>query len=143
MSWDTISQWFCTAFPLRGSMKKLNKIPIDKFTGDIIICRTEFIFRFDQVPPWSLVFGDKTPLKVGDLFNRRVCADPLTGLIKDFVVELDWRNTFVITILCWIGHNRPPFSYIIHNGSNNAAVFCDFIFQQLLIIFMCASMSFI
>ena len=62
LSRDTICQWF---------LRKLNNIPIDTFTDDDIICRKEFIYRFDQVPSSEW----------GDLFNRRACADPLTQLL--------------------------------------------------------------
>ena len=63
----------------------------------------------------------------GELFNRIGRADPMTGLLEDLVVDSDWRNTYNITGLCRIGRDRPPFLYVIHDGSNNAAVFSDFI----------------
>ena len=77
------------------------------------------------------MFGDKKPLQGGELFNRKGRADPMTGLLEDLVVDSDWRNTYNITGLCRIGSDRPPFSYVIHDGSNNAAVFSDFVVQQL------------
>ena len=89
------------------------------------------MYCVERVPQWSLVFGDEKSLKGAELFNRSGRADPLTGLVEDFVIDSDWRNTYAITGLCRIGRDRPPFSYIIHNGSNIAAVFSDFIIQNL------------
>ena len=62
-----ISKWFHTSFPFKGSMKKLNRIPIDKFTDNNILRWAEYVYRVQQVPPWCLVFGDEKPLK--GLFN--------------------------------------------------------------------------
>jgi hypothetical protein len=126
-----IGKWFLTTFPFKGSMRKLNKVPINKFTDNNILHCAEFMYCVEQIPPWCLVFGDEKPLKGGELFNRWGCADPLTGVVKDFVLDSDWHNTYAITGLCWIGRDRPPFSFIVHDGSNNAAVFCDMVIQNL------------
>jgi hypothetical protein len=126
-----IGKWFLTTFPFKGSMRKLTKVPIDKFTNNNIVRWAELMYCVEQIPPWHLVFGDEKQLKGGELFNLWGRADPLTGIVEDFVVDLDWRNTYAITGLCWIGHDRPPFSFIVHDGSNNVAVFCDFVIQKL------------
>ncbi len=131
MSKAVISKWFLTTFPFKGRMQKLNKVPIDKFTDNNILRWAEFICCIEQIPPWCIVFGDEKSLKGGELFNCWGRADPLTGLVEDFVVDSDWCNTYAITGICRIGRDRPPFSYIIHDGSNNAAVFCDFVVQNL------------
>jgi transposase len=131
VSKTVICKWFRTTFTFKGSMRKLNKVPIDKFTDNNVLRWAEFNYRVGQVPPWRLVFGDEKPLKGGELFDRWGRADPLTGIVEDFVVDSDWRNTYAITGLCRIGRHRPPFSYIVHDGSNNAAVFCDFVIQNL------------
>ena len=131
VSKTVISDWFLKSGPFRGSLRKLNKVPIDKFTNDNIINRMEYLYRISQVHPWRMVFGDEKPLKGGELFNRWGRADPMTGELEDLVVDSDWRNTYNITGLCRIGRDRPCFSYVIHDGSNNAAAFCDFILSNL------------
>jgi len=80
-----------------------------------------------------MVFGvlRQEAIEGGELFNHIGRADPMTGLLEDLVEDSDWRNTYNITGLCRIGRDRHPFSYVIHDGSNNAAVFSDFIIQQL------------
>ena len=114
-----ICKWFRSTFSFKGSMRRLNKVP------------TEFMYCVGQVPLWHLVFGDEKPLKGGELFNWWGRADPLTGIVEDFVVDSDGRNMYAITGLCRNGCDRPPFSFIVHDGSNNAVVFCDFVIQSL------------
>jgi hypothetical protein len=126
-----IGKWFLPTFPFKGSMRKLNKVPINKYPNNNILHCAELMYCVKQIPPWHIVFGDEKPLKGGELFNRWGRADPLTGVVKDFVVDLDWCNTYAITGLCWIGHDRLLFSFIVHDGSNNEAVFCDFVIQNL------------
>jgi hypothetical protein len=93
----------------------------------------EFTWHIKQIPTCRLVFGDKKPLKGDELFTRWRWgrADPLTGIVEDIVIDSDWQNTYAITGLCRIGRDRPPFSFTVHDGSNNAGVFCDFVIQNL------------
>ncbi len=109
MSRSGICKWFRTAFPFKGSMWKLNKVPMDKFTDNNFLCWAEFMWRVKQIPTCRLVFGDEKPLK-GDelLFTRWGRADPLTGIVEDIVIDFDWQNTYTITGLCRIGRDRPP-----------------------------------
>ena len=131
VSRSVICKWFRTAFPFKGSMRKLNKVPMDKFTDNNFLRWAEFTWRVKQIPTCHLVFGDEKPLKGDELFTRWGRADPLTGIVEDIVVDSDWRNTYAITGLCRIGRGRPPFSFTVHDGSNNAGVFCDFVIQNL------------
>ena len=57
-----IGTWFLTNFPFKGIMRKLNKVPIDKFTDNNILCCAEFMYRVEQIRPWRLVFGYEKPL---------------------------------------------------------------------------------
>ncbi len=98
VSRTVIGKWFLTTFPFKGSMRKLNKVPIIKFTDNNILCCAEFMYHVKKIPPWCLVFGDEKPLKGGELFNWWGHADPLTGVVEDFVVDSDWRNTYAITL---------------------------------------------
>jgi hypothetical protein len=85
VSCPVICRWFRTAFPFKGGMRKLNKVPIDKFTNDNTRRRMEYLLRVSQVPAERIVFGDEKPLKGGDLFNRKGRADPLNGLVEERV----------------------------------------------------------
>jgi hypothetical protein len=105
VSCSVVCRWFRTAFPFKGGLWKLNKVPIDKFTNDNTLRRMEYLLRVSQVPAERIVFGDEKPMKGGDLYNRKGRADPLTGLVEDHVVDSDWRNTYSITGLCRIGRD--------------------------------------
>ena len=131
VSYSVVSRWFTTAFPFKGGMRKLNKDPIDKFTDNNTLRRMVYLLRASQVPTDRFVFGDEKPLKGGDLFNRVGRADPITGLIEDFVVDSDWRNTYSITGLCCNDPGRTPFSYVIHDSTNDSSDFSAFIMMNL------------
>jgi hypothetical protein len=117
-------------------MQKLNKVPIDKFTDNNILCRAEFMYHVEQILPWCLVFGDEKPLKGSELFDCWGRVDPLTRTVEDLVVDSDWHNMYAIIGLCWIRCAKPPFLYTVHDGSNNASVFCDFVIQNSAIGFL-------
>jgi hypothetical protein len=51
VSKTVISDWFLKALPFRGSLRKLNKVPIDKFTNENVINRMEYLYRISQVHP--------------------------------------------------------------------------------------------
>jgi hypothetical protein len=65
VSKTVVSDWFLKTLPFRGSLRKLNKVPIDKFTNKNVINRMEYSYQIILVHPWRMVFGDKKPLKGG------------------------------------------------------------------------------
>ncbi len=69
-----IGKWFLATFPFKGRLKKLNQIPINKFTDNNILQWAEFIYRVGQIPPWCIVFGDEKPLKSGELQSPGTCG---------------------------------------------------------------------
>ena len=46
-------------------------------------------------------------------------------------LDSDWRNTYSITGLCCNGRGRTPFSYVIHDGTNDSSDFSAFIMMNL------------
>ena len=65
VSKTVVSDWFLKTLPFRGSLRKLNKVPIDKFTNENVINRMEYLYRISLVHPGHMVFGDKKPLQGG------------------------------------------------------------------------------
>jgi hypothetical protein len=59
VSCSVVCRWFRTAFPFKGGLRKLNKVPIDKFTNDNTLRRMEYLLRVSQVPAERIVFGDE------------------------------------------------------------------------------------
>ena len=131
VSCSTVCRWFRTAHHFKGGMRKLNKVPIDKFTDNNTLRRMEYLLRVYQIPTNRFVFGDEKSLKGDDMLNRMGRVDPLSGLVEDYVVDSDFRNSFCITGLCRNGRDRGAFSYVIHDGTNDSSQFKDFILMNL------------
>ena len=81
MSRAVITKLFHTTLPFKGSKQKLDKVPIDKFTDNKILRRSEFMYHVEQIPLWRLVFGDEKPLKGGKVFNHWGCVDHVFGFL--------------------------------------------------------------
>jgi len=131
VSCSTVCRWFRTAHLFKGGMRKLNKVPIDKYTDNNTLRRMEYLLRAFQVPTNRFVFGDEKPVKGGALFNKMGRVDPMSGLVEDYVIDSDWSNSFCITGLCRNGRDRGAFSYEIHDGTNDSSQFSDFIMKNL------------
>ena len=84
-----------------------------------------------QVDPYRLKFRDEKLLKTGGLFNRKGCADPLSGEREPIYVDSDFRNTYNIIGICGIARDTMPFVYKMHDGINNSALFSDFILESV------------
>lgn len=100
---SVICKWFLSSFPFRGSLGKLNQVPLDKFSPENILRAMEHWEFIRQVDPFRLKFGDEKPLKGEDLFNRKGRADPLSGEREPIYVDSDFRNTYNIIGIC-----HPP-----------------------------------
>ncbi len=123
----TNGKWSRTTFPFKGSMQKLNRIPIDKFTDNNILHWAEYVLcpagssMVFSIWGWEAFEGGKAIQLIGACRS----IDWFSGILRyQLGLEEHIRNHQP-------GRNMPPFSYIIHDGSNNASAFCDFILQQL------------
>ena len=56
MSRVVIGKWFLATFPFKGSMQKLNKVPMDKFTDNNFLCWAECMYRVEHIPPCEYKF---------------------------------------------------------------------------------------
>ena len=126
---SVIGKWFNHSFSCKGTMGKLNQVPIDKFTPENVlrmIKHWDFIVRID---PFCLKFGDEKPLKGEDLFNRKGRANPLNGEREPIIVASDFRNTYNVIGICGIARDTAPMAYKMHDGINDSEVFTDFILE--------------
>ena len=78
-----------------------------------------------------LKFCDKKHLKGRELFSQKGRRDPLTGIIEPVCVPSDFRNTYTIIGVCGVASETVPFDYILHEGTNNAAIFSDVILMMV------------
>jgi hypothetical protein len=128
---SVICKWFLNLFPSRGSLGKLNQVPLDKFSPENILRVMKHWEFIRQVDPYRLKFGDEKPLKGEDLFNRKGRADPLSGEREPIYVNSDFRNTYNIIGICGIARDTMPFVYKMHDGINNSALFSDLILESV------------
>ena len=76
---SVIGKWFKHSFSCKGTVGKLNQVPIDKFTPENVLRTIEHWDFIARIDPFRLKFGDEKPLKGEDLFNRKGRANPLNG----------------------------------------------------------------
>jgi hypothetical protein len=102
VSESTMSRFFLGFFPFRGSLRKPTLTPYDKFKPENIARANEFILFIIKIAPHRLKFGDEKLLKGGDLFNRQVRRNLLTGEVPSVMTSSDFRNTYAVTGFCGI-----------------------------------------
>jgi hypothetical protein len=102
VSESTTSRLFLGFFPFRGSLRKPTLTPYDKFKPENIARANEFILFIIKIAPHRLKFGDEKLLKGGDLFNRQVRRNLLTGEVPSVMTSSDFRNTYAVTGFCGI-----------------------------------------
>jgi transposase len=57
--------------------------------------------------------------------------DPQTRIIELVCIPLDFRNTYTIIGVCSVASETVPFDYILHEGTNDAAIFSDVILMMV------------
>ena len=58
-----ICQWFLKANKIRGSIRKLNQVPIDKLKPNNVLCAMEYDELIDMLPAINIKFADiRNPL---------------------------------------------------------------------------------
>ena len=132
LSRSVICQWFLQAHEFRGSVRKLSQVPIDKLKPDNILRAVEYATIIDKLPIDSIKFIDEKHLKGQELFNRDGRACPLTGNLEPILVDSDFRNSHTIMGCCGISPTSNPFYFWMHNGTNDAALFADFVYQMVI-----------
>ena len=55
----------------------------------------------------------------------------MTGKIEPILVDPDWRNTYTIIGFCGIAPDTKAFSYVLRNGTNNAANFSETVIRMV------------
>ena len=120
VSESTISRWFLTRFPFKGSFRKPNLVPIDKFKPNNILRAKDYIDFVKNIDPFRLKFGDEKHLKGSELFCTKGRRNPLTGEIPSVSTSSDFRNTYSIIGFCGIDPRTLPMSYVINEMSNDS-----------------------
>jgi hypothetical protein len=129
VSESTISLWFLKAFDHRGSFRKPNLIPLDKYRVGNIARYVEFMklkdlisdhLRFNFVDEKHIVNKDTVPNKI------RAC--PLTGRVDAIQVSGDFREAYsVIAVISANPTKDHPVAYTIGQDNGNSNAFLKFV----------------
>ena len=137
VSESTISQFFLRGFPIRGSLRKPDMIPKDKFKPENVVQYFEYVDFIATVDPRRLKFGDEKLLKGAKVFCRKGCRNVLTGETPSFMVNGDFCNTYSIISFCRINKKTPPLSFVMHDEKNDATSFSEAITGAIAERFLC------
>jgi len=120
VSESTISRWFLTHFPFKGSFRKPNLVLIDKFKPNNVLRAKDYIDFVKNIDAFRLKFGDEKHLKGSELFCTKGRRNPLTGEIPSVSTSSEFRNTYSIIGFCGIDPRTLPMSYVINEMSNDS-----------------------
>ncbi len=129
VSWPTICQWFLKTNRIKGNVRKLNQVPVDKLKPDNVLHAVEYTELIDMLPTINIKFADKKHLKGQEIFNRYGRRCPLTGELEPVIVGPDFRNSHTIIGCCGIAPDAPPFYFWMHYGTNDAFTFSEFVYS--------------
>lgn len=131
VSKTTICDWFLTANPFKGGCRVLNKVPIDKWKPENVARAMEYIALVQQLDPYLLKFCDEAHLKGVVLNSQKGRRCPITGILEPTIVPSDFRNTYSIIGFCGIAPDTPPFSFVMHEGTNDAEKFTEVVLDAV------------
>lgn len=132
VSESTISRFFLQGgFPFKGSFRKPDMIPRDKFKPANVDRYIHYVNWIKQIDPKRLKFGDKKLLKGSEVYCRKGRRNVITGETPQHMVNGDFRNTYAIIGFCGIDEESPPLSFVIHDEKNNATSFSEAIMDAI------------
>ena len=91
----------------------------------------EYVKIITQIDPMRLKFCDKKHLKGRELFSRNGWRDPQTRIIEPICIPSDFQNTYTIIGVYGVASETVPFNYILHECTNDAAIFSDVILMMV------------
>ncbi len=124
-----ISDWFKKRFPFRGSFRKPNLIPLDKFKRRNIVRFLEYKQKMGLLcdhTMWN--FLDKKHIVNHNALPKKGRADPLTGYIDYIPVTGDFREAYnIFAVISANPAKARPVEYRIDKENGSAATFVLFI----------------
>jgi hypothetical protein len=124
-----ISTWFKKRFPFRGSFRKANLIPLDKFKKKNILRFLQYKKKMDLLfdhTKWN--FLDEKHIVNKDALSTKGRANPLTGYIDFIPVTGDFRDSYNIFAVISGNPAKPrPVQYRIDKENGTAETFLRFI----------------
>ena len=136
VSTSTICKWFLYSNMFKGGCRVLNKVPIDKWKPENVERAQAFIQLIYQLDPFRLKFCDEAHIKGQHLHSKNGRRCPVTGVLEPVLVGSDFRNAYSITGFCGIALDTPPFSFVMHKGTNDARKFTEFVLNAVVTGFL-------
>jgi DDE superfamily endonuclease len=129
VSESTISRWFQNRFDYRGSFRKPNMVPLDKYWLVNIARYLEFMHKKEVISDHRRFnFLDEKHIVNKDTVPNKVRACPLTGRIDSIQVSGDFREAYSIIALISADPSKPkPVVYTIGKKNGDANSFLLFI----------------
>jgi hypothetical protein len=91
----------------------------------------EYAELIDMLPTLHIKFADEKHLKGHELFNRYGRRCPITGELEPVIVDPDFGNSHTIIGCCGIAPDAPPFYFWMHDGTNDAFIFSEFVYSMV------------
>lgn len=132
---ETVDRFFKTRFEFRGSLRKPNLVPLDKWKPRNIEAYHKFMETLGGLPDHKKYhFVDEKHLANKDGMNGKVRACPLTGKIRAIPVNGSFRMTYnMMAIISANPRKSCPISYILGKENGTATNFLAFI-EHLVVI---------
>jgi hypothetical protein len=123
-----ISEWFKTRFDHKGSFRKPNLVPVDKFRRENVIRFVEYKLKCQLLFDHSkFCFIDEKHLVNSDSVPKKLRSCPISGRMEFIPVSGDFRETYNL-IACISGNplKRKPIVYTMGKENGTAAAFVSF-----------------
>jgi transposase len=123
-----ISEWFRTRFDYKGSFRKPNLVPLDKFRRENVIRFVEYKLKCQLLFDHSMFcFIDEKHLVNSESVPKKLRSCPISGRMDYIAVSGDFRETYNL-IACISGNplKTMPLVYTIGKENGTAAAFVSF-----------------
>ena len=135
VSTSFISDWFRTRFDYKGSFRKPNLVPLDKFRQENVIRFVEYKLKCALLTDKSrFCFIDEKHLVNSDTVPKKLRRCPVSGRMDFIPVSGDFRDTY--NMIACISSNPRKLAHTVysigeHNGTAAAFVsFCQMMVQS-------------
>jgi hypothetical protein len=123
-----ISEWFRTRFDVKGSFRKPNIVPLDKFRAENVIRFIEYKLKCQLLFDHSrFCFIDEKHLVNSDTVPKKLRCCPISGRMDFIAVSGDFRETY--NLIACISANPlkdKPVVYTVGKQNGTATAFFSF-----------------
>ena len=131
LSRSTVSRWFKTIGPFKGTMRSTSKFPPAKYSLRNNQLLEDYLgFMMAVQDHTRIVFADEKPMKEIDL-SGRVRRDPFTGEIPHETLNANCRNRYNILAAVTLKHDTAPVQALVLEENGTAALFANFVAHLL------------